>query len=128
MDRAPVVHLMLDFNGLPAPALGTIWDYILADPGVLQHIREAAANNNDLVITAVTGPSGVLAKRPYISLRQSAPGELNHYDTYLFASAVPAGVAEVRVHLTGQPAAELAARLERYSPVARSFGLHKKTG
>lgn len=128
MNRAPVVHLMLDFNGQSDPAFGTIWDYILADPGVLQHIREATARGTDLLITAVTNSSGMLAKRPYISLRHALPTEFNHYDTYMHAPYTPRGAAEVRVYLTGHPAAQLSSLLERLQKSRPRFRTQSRTG
>jgi hypothetical protein len=115
VNRDPIVHLLLDFHGQPAPALGTLWDY-LADPAVLQCIREAAALGNDVVISAMTGPAGVLAVRPTFDVRQARPIQFVRHDDYVLAPSVPQGASEVRVHLTGRQAANLAILIHRYWP------------
>jgi hypothetical protein len=128
VNRSPIVHLLLDFHGQPAPALGTIWDFILADPGVLQCIREATVHGNDVAISAVTGPAGVLAVRPYFDVRQALPSRFAEYDSYLLAASIPKGAAEVRVHLTDRRNANLAILIHRYWPEPHEIDQQQKIG
>lgn len=128
MNRLPIVHLLLDFHGQPAPALGTIWDFILADPGVLQSIREATVHGNDVAISAVTGPDGVLAVRPYFDVRQTRPSQFEEYDAYLLTASIPDGAAEVRVHLNDRHNANLAILIHRYWPEPHEIDRQRKIG
>jgi len=126
VNRLPVLHLLLDFNGDEAPALAAIWEFILDDMDVLQTIREAAAHGNDVVIRAVSGPSGLLSIGPSFSLCQAAPSEFDSHSNYVVVPSVPNGAGEIRVHLTGRHAAALAILLHRYWPDHQNLGQRKK--
>jgi len=129
VSHVPILHLLLDFSGQPAPALGTIWDFILSDALVLQNLREAADKGTDVAISAVTGPSGVLSVHPCFNIRQCNPAEFAAKDTYMLAPSIPAGAAEVRVHLTGREASALAILIHRYWPEHMQSGpKNKKIG
>ena len=126
--RRPTVHLMLEFNGHATPAIGNIWDFTLSDPAVLQCIREATASGKDVVLTAVTAAPGNLAASPYFTCRQIDPAELAGHEVYMLTPSVPAGAAEVRVHLTSPRATALAILLHRYWPDSSASATQMKAG
>lgn len=128
MYRSPNVHLMLELSGQATPALGNIWDFTLSDPGVLQCIREATASGNDVVLTAITSPQGLLSASPFFNLRQIDPAELAGHDIYMLTPSAPPGAAEVRVHLTSPRATALAILLHRYWPDSNAQGAQMRAG
>lgn len=128
MSRVPVVHLLLESGVEHASALAAIWDFILNDPGVLDCIREAASQGNDVAVYTLAGPFGVFPVRPSFGVRQAAPSQFSSRPNYILAPSIPDGAAEVRVHLTGRRAATLAVLLHRYWPVHQQADQQKRAG